>query len=390
MLPIIPALAMVIAKVLEEKDSKNTLPITADRFAARYNEFSRTLLQKCKNKNENLILSPFSLLMLLAVAADATSGLTKKEIANALYNENCYEETKKLLCELQKVILSDTFMSSNAVCVDNSLEECINSNFIKALKAGLGGEVFASRDIQAEVNKWAAEKTKGLIEEINIPMKPNEELVACLLNAVAFKADWENKVEDTEIGKEEFENADLTTVAVDMMHSVEKSYIEDDYFVGFVKPYKKEFSFMALLPKEKDHTFFENAISKLDMIKLFANKTSDKVIVTMPEFESESNSDLRAVCNTMGIKTIFTEEADFSPMIDASLKAGGIQQKALIKVNREGTEAAAVTIMPEVFTIGIRLEPEPKVVKLDRPFIYAIMQNETAMPVFIGILNKMK
>lgn len=397
MLPVIPALAAVAAvieKVLDVKDSKEeleSLPITAERFIAHYNSFSRTLLQKCKKKNENLILSPFSLLMLLAVAADATSGLTKKEIANALYNADYYEETKKLLCELQKLILSDTFMSSNAVCIDQRFEKHVLPDFMKTLNTGFGGNVFASGNIQEEVNKWVTEKTKGLIKEISLPKKPYEMLAACLLNAVAFKAGWENKVEGTAIKQEEFENIDTTINKVSMMHSKEKSYIEDDYYVGFVKPYQKDFSFMALLPKEKGPIFLEKAIGKLDMTTLFANKTPDKVMVTMPEFESQCSSDLRAACEVMGIRTVFTNEADFSPMIDdVPLQAGTIKQKALIKVNREGTEAAAVTYMPAITTIGVRLEPEPKVIKLDRPFVYAIMHNETSIPVFIGILNSMK
>ncbi|WP_366508706.1 serpin family protein [uncultured Succiniclasticum sp.] len=61
-----------------------------------------------------------------------------------------------------------------------------------------------------------------------------------------------------------------------------------------------------------------------------------------------------------------------------------------MKVNREGTEAAAVTYMPGITTTGVRLDPEPKEIKLDRPFVYAIMHNETSIPVFIGILNSMK
>ena len=147
---------------------------------------------------------------------------------------------------------------------------------------------------------------------------------------------------------------------------------------------------MALLPKEKGPIFLEKAIRKLDMTALFANKTPDKVIVTMPEFESQCSSDLRAACEAMGIRTVFTNEADFSPMIDdVPLQAGTIKQKALIKVNREGTEAAAVTYMPGT-TVCEGWEPEPKVIKLDRPFVYAIMHNETSIPVFIGILNSMK
>lgn len=46
--------------------------------------------------------------------------------------------------------------------------------------------------------------------------------------------------------------------------------------------------------------------------------------------------------------------------------------------------------MPGITTTGVRLDPEPKEIKLDRPFVYAIMHNETSIPVFIGILNSMK
>ena len=75
-------------------------------YSKEYNAFSRKLLEKfyASRKDQNLIFSPFSILMMLAIAADATAGNTRDEIAGVLSSEMNYEETLSVLKEIQKVV----------------------------------------------------------------------------------------------------------------------------------------------------------------------------------------------------------------------------------------------------------------------------------------------
>ena len=112
-----------------------------------------------------------------------------------------------------------------------------------------------------------------------------------------------------------------------------------------------------------------------------------KVIVSMPEFSCDSKLDLKEYCKELGINTLFTDNADFSPASRAWLKVDAILHKAHVEVDRKGTKAAAVT-MAGVVCAGAAVMEETKIVRLDRPFIYAVMHKETKLPVFVGIMNK--
>ena len=67
------------------------------------------------------------------------------------------------------------------------------------------------------------------------------------------------------------------------------------------------------------------------------------------------------------------------------LKMAAIIHKARIEVDRHGTKAAAVTM--GIVYAGAAPRFDYKIVELDRPFVYAIMHNETGLPVFTGVVN---
>ena len=63
--------------------------------------------------------------------------------------------------------------------------------------------------------------------------------------------------------------------------------------------------------------------------------------------------------------------------------------KAHIELDRKGTKAAAVTAAMLTCGCALVFEDETKYVTLDRPFVYAIMHNETGLPIFTGVVNKL-
>ena len=176
-----------------------------------------------------------------------------------------------------------------------------------------------------------------------------------------------------------------------MLHSTEKYYIEDSYFTGFVKPYQADYSFMALLTKEEGASFLMQSLTQVDYVSLYLNKIRADVKIAMPEFSYSFEKELTGICQMLGIHTVFTDNADFSPMADVNIKAGCVMHKARIELDRKGTKAAAVTKMYHCLSASACvLQHEPKIVYLTRPFIYAIIHNETSLPVFIGVLNRVE
>ena len=89
----------------------------------------------------------------------------------------------------------------------------------------------------------------------------------------------------------------------------------------------------------------------------------------------------------LGMENAFSAGADFSNMTDAAINISMVLHKTHVEVDEKGTKAAAATVVgatPSAAAIDTR---EPKYVRLDRPFIYMIVDNCSNLPLFIGTVN---
>ena len=82
----------------------------------------------------------------------------------------------------------------------------------------------------------------------------------------------------------------------------------------------------------------------------------------------------------MGIADAFKESADFSG-ISQGLYLDKVIQKCVIDVNEKGTAAGAATDADMQKYGG---ETMYRTVKLNRPFVYMVLDMQTDLPVFIG------
>jgi len=342
----------------------------------RSNDLTNALLNHTVSASGtgNTILSPISIRTLLSLLADSTSGDTREQIIRLLGRANAQTG----------FTTKGSLISANAVCVNRAIRGSINPDY-KTRLSDYDAELFVSENIVADVNDWVADKTKNMIT--NIADDTVTEMQACFLNAVAFDGEWETEYEEYDIRPDIFHNADHTMADVQMMSSVEQLYVETDFITGFVKPYKdNEFSFLALLPRKRGTRFMELILEKTDMTELFNSVSHAEVRAEIPEFCCDYMMELRHVLSELGITSLFADEADFSPMTLENIKVDSIKHKIHIEVDRKGTKAAAVT--ESIAVPGCAPEHgEVKTVKIDRPFIFAVMHNDTGTPAFVGVVN---
>src|SRR5699024_6192589 len=109
--------------------------------------------------------------------------------------------------------------------------------------------------------------------------------------------------------------------------------------------------------------------------------------ILLPKFEIEYEAVLNDALKTLGMDTVFTEDANFSKMIveDDPVWISKVRQKTYIDVHEKGTEAAAVTSV-EVETLAL-IDEEPFHMEVNRPFFFVIKDNETNMILFTGIIE---
>ncbi len=352
-----------------------------------YMDFAKQLFLEYQKsyKDENIVFSPYSVLALLSIAVLATGGETQQEILDALTPELTDQELSDLV-HVYGSKLSDGkgVTSLDAIITSMQIFPTISGAFRSTFKNKYGGELFASKDLVRDVNSWVDKKTKGMIK--NIADDSMNMMLFALLNAVCFQAEWKVKYKESDIYEnQEFHNSDDSISKVTMLFSPENSYVENEFFEGFVKPYRNDYSFLALLPKKnRSKDFLRRALMESNLVDLVKEQKDQKLWAIIPEFSCDCDKDLKDMLRDMGIKHIFEPNADFSPITPENVLMDCIKHKARIEVDRRGTKASSVTM--GVVCAGAPPE-SPKEIIFDRPFVYAIVHNDTGMPLFEGIVN---
>ena len=357
--------------------------------SVKYNEIARTILGGILEEaaDKNIVFSPYSVYTLLNILKDSTSGNTRNEVAEFL--GIAASDSVDTLSIINRHLKKDRqFRSVNAALVKNKLEKHINKEYIDMLKEKYGAEFFASADLINDVNKWVKKQTNGMIPEI--ADETMKEMVAALLNAVTFKASWKKKYEEDDIGEGDFTNTDKSLSEVSMMCSTEDHYIENEFFTGFIKPYRGgEFSYMGLRPRKNSKSFLRRAVRGMSITELYDDASKAEVRASIPEYKVEFEKNLSSLLKSNGVTQAFKDDADFTPMSsDTPLKVEKILHKAYIEVDRRGTKASAVTFSEIAIGCAPSLD-EVKYVDLDHPFVYAIIHNKTHLPVFLGVVNQL-
>jgi serpin B len=245
-------------------------------------------------------------------------------------------------------------------------------------------------DAQAvkDINNWVKSNTDGMIDTIIDEI--HDDVMLVLINAVEFDAEWETNYDDYYIGRGDFTDINGNIQNVDFMHSNEFKYLDDGKATGFIKPYYgNHYSFAALLPN--DDISIESYIQSLTgsgFVNTIKNAEEAVVYASMPKFEYEYDIIMNEALINLGMPDAFDgRKANFKRMAKTkeNIFIGEVLHKTYISVDKLGTKAGAATA---VFAVNGSAAPpaDPKTVRLDRPFVYAIIDNATNLPVFIGTL----
>ena len=242
-----------------------------------------------------------------------------------------------------------------------------------------------------EINGWVRKNTDGMIEEVlnEIPA----DAVMYLINALAFEAEWEDIYKTTQIREGVFTLENDIKQDVEFMYSEENLYLEDEKATGFIKYYAdKKYAFVALLPKE-DVTISEYvaAMSGNSLKELLNHPKEVQVKASIPKFKVEDDILLNDTLKVMGMVDVFeADKADLSGIgthAEGNLFVDRVIHKTHMQVDEKGTKAGAVTVV-EVMCESAMEMPEAKTVRLDRPFIYMIIDCDNNQPIFMGTLHQ--
>ena len=349
---------------------------------------------KESEQNSNILISPLSIQLALAMTANGADGKTKAEMEKLLGGEIPLEELNEYLHSYVESLPSEKKYKleiANSIWFrDDENRLNVRKDFLQTNADYYGAQAYKSAfDNQTlkDINNWVDEHTDGMIDKILDDIDPDT--VMYLINALVFDAEWKKTYELSDIHDGKFNAITGTKQDVKMMESGENLYLDDGKATGFIKPYKDDkYSFAALLPNEGTDIYdYIAGLTDEGLKNTLQNARAASVNTTMPKFSYEYKLRMNDVLKNLGMPSAFIPEtADFSKMADSGLGniyIGEVLHKAFISVDELGTKAGAVTkveMKDECAQVG------EFTVKLDRPFVYMIIDNETNLPIFMGAL----
>ncbi len=208
-----------------------------------------------------------------------------------------------------------------------------------------------------------------------------------LVNAIYFKADWSVQFDPDDTRDAPFTTGSGEQTDVPMMRVTDEFgyYRNEDWQVVDLPYGSGHFSFTAFLPGDPDNLgAFAGLLAPQEFESITTQLEEQKVGVYMPRFEIDFDyEDIMDDLKNMGLTLPFNYRiADFSRIHPtAPLVISDVMHKAVIKVDEEGSEAAAVTVIG----IGPRSAgPGHPVIRLDRPFLFFIRENSSNTILFMG------
>ncbi|MBQ2627738.1 MAG: serpin family protein [Eubacterium sp.] len=348
---------------------------------------------RAKKKNQNVLISPDSVLTALSFVGNGASGKTRTEFKRTLGGLTPKKYSSYLLGLHRRIAKDDAvdYQVANSLWYRSGkirLKEAFLRRAANDYEADIFAAPFDSGTIN-DINNWVYNGTRGKIPFIINRLDPLQR--TAVINAVYFKGEWAEKYTGTR--KRTFTKSSGSKQKVRMLEGSEKEYLTVNEAKGFVKDYAgRKLAFVALLPpKNTTVDQFVKNLNGSDLIKGYKNRKKEQVIVRtrMPEFSYEDSMSLEKPLRRMGLKTAFTARANFSKMANTSLQIDDVLHKTYISVDKNGTEAAAVTaVMMRAMAAPPLQKPEIKKVYLNRPFVYAIVEKKTGVPLFLGVVKK--
>ncbi|MDZ7797183.1 MAG: serpin family protein [Candidatus Marinimicrobia bacterium] len=342
--------------------------------------------------DKNVLISPFSISTALSMTYNGARGATQTAMAQVLcYPDISREDVNRAYKDLTDYLkTADDKVTLN---IANSLwiNEIFNpdQDFIDDNREYYDAEVrklnFGDPASVDTINQWVSDKTEDKIESI-IDVIPQNTLMY-LINALYFKGVWTWEFDPEQTVEALFRNYDGTRDTVDMMHQrAELDYYATEDFQAVDLPYGDEkYSMTLILPSQgMDINTFIAGMTQSDWeswMEAFPDE-KDTIDVYLPRFTVEYKIKLKDILSTLGMGIAFTGQADFTGIHPAGgIWINEVYHKTFIEVTEEGTEAAAVTAVEMEYTSA---DPPDPMIRLDRPFLFAIREKETGTIFFMG------
>ena len=343
---------------------------------------------------QNVVYSPLNVYMALAMLAETTGGETRAEILTLL-GQDSVETLRTQSSDLWNdnycndgaftSILGSSLWLGDGLQYNQKTVDTLAKDYYASVFQGTMG----SADYDKQLQTWLDEQTGGLLTEQAQNQHFDPETVLALATTIYYQAKWAAPFSEGATEPGIFHSPD-GDVECDMMHQTDTmTYCWGEGFSAVERPMERGGSMWLILPDEgvtpEDLLRNPQVVNFLLEQRQWENQKQLQVVQTIPKFDVTSAQDLKGGLQNLGVTKVFElGTADFSPMLEGDAAVSKVQHDARVKIDEEGCEAAAYTLMEME---GAYVPPEETVeFVLDRPFLFTITA-ESGLPLFVGVVN---
>jgi len=365
-------------------------------------DFGVRLLREEAKKGGNILISPISVLYSLGMLGNGAENQTRAQMEKAIGMKVedlnlCLYSYRTALKKYSKCRL----LQANSIWFRKDGKYHMNQNFLQTCADYYEADLFRLPFDDAmvrEVKKWVSEKTEQ--ESSDILNEAPQEASVCIVNALSFEAGWQQPFPEERIRYGDFQLESGETVTIRFLSGAGNLWISTDREYGFLKYYDakegRRYAFVALLPKGE--------ISLEEYLEEFTGESLHFAIwsaydflplVEIPIFTQDYQTDLADSLRAMGIENAFNPNlAEFGLMgsmegegavhgNERETFLGEVIQKTVLSVDEQGTRAGAASMGGA--TMQWKIGGEDERVTLSKPFVYAVIDCQTYVPLFLGV-----
>ena len=395
-----PISSMDYEKMLEVVDANQLDPMFLTGLDSFANELTCIGIGMAEPNAEkpNECLSPVSLYLALALLAQGAGDEsdTQRQLLGVLgaeSREQLAEQCGRLFRTLwarttpEGDEFASTMQVANSLWMRKGVE--FEQSYLDVATSDFCAELFSVAEPNQEAGEamgaWISKHTGATLEP-QVQLDPS--WIMTLINTVWFKDGWTSAFNENDTEKGTFHTA-AGEVECDFMTLTKKSaqiVRGADYklaSLGLTTGARLTF----LLPEEgvDVRSFFGRAAG---IGKLFYGQGAEecKVTYVVPKVSFDATTQVKEVCELMGVRDVFGDAADLSAMTPEAAYVSSIEQGTHFAMNEMGVEASAYT-MAMVATMALLPEELEEVeLRLDRPFAFRLTSPE-GLVLFTGIVG---
>ncbi|HMA62826.1 MAG TPA: serpin family protein [bacterium] len=351
---------------------------------------------------ENICISPLSISMTLGMVLNGAQKTTSQQIEDVLSigteQKNVYNnQVKHYIDSLRNKDKEVQLQIGNSIWIKESFP--VQQQFFKTNKEYYDARVenidFSESSTADKINQWVQQSTKNKIQKI-VDGPIDAQTIMFLINAIYFKAKWAEQFDPQKTRPDTFYSIDEIPEKCSMMQIKEKF----DYYSAsegqiIELPYgNKNFSMIIVLPDSNSSiNNLSKTLSKNKWKNWISHFNRKEVKLFLPKFKMEYEINLNETLQSMGMRAAFDpDQSDFSNINEQyghKLFIDEVLHKSYLEVDEKGTEAAAVTSARMKVTAAYPRE-KPIVMRVDRPFLFAIRDCETGTLLFLGKIVRLE